>query len=1379
MRKRFVILVTLAFAFWAMASVASAQVERSDVSLDGSEYYFTLDGLDGGVADRCGGEYSGTASAGEVGVSLYLNPDKKLNMHGSIQPNYDDGRPDLDVTSARRGSPICVRGEQVYTVVSRSSGSSGLTIPGMTNMMIGMRFDELCNQGDDALCQWSSAFAEGRLDTISFDSIADLRGLSQTEKDAVGTRFPGDIGRRMKYLVLSPLFSNPSMGRYDDLIQSRHQIWTDTGNPSTEDIITITQYVYSPNNKPYFDVTWEIQPLNLDFEDVTFWVAADTFTAGNDFGYGYLCNLQYDNETDGTTDDDWNSATISGGTGGSSFFQGMIGLHPSAKQFEGWWAAVFELIRKNAFPTFDASNPLKPVLMDSDSNSVFELEPSVALTTLDDNGIAHEWNELTLSADKPTFISMRWTFDDPIQRSSYGTTRSLFVVSSDDKSVANLADSNLTDRIEPMVFDINFDPNHWRGNVNGFHMPKPCNSNEECKLGDLALSCLDSPECEDQAGCPKYCAMGYCDANGDCSDANNNCVFNFCTPGTKWYADGRGEDWQTEKMTSDQWQDRVLFTYDTDGTFYRINSSFKSHFARALHDAGVAGFEGDVSNVSDPLYDSMLERAEDVLDWTLGSLNYATEEGKQADTRKVVHSNESHDFDLHNPLNLDALQNDPRSFIVMLRERYDNDDLSNRWLLGDIAHADPVYLGATPVNSWADVGPSPTYSEWVSDKDSGYMDRAPVLLVAANDGILHCFDAMTGQEVWGFVPWDGLPNLMELSKPFYEQVRSPTMDLKPVVHDAYDSVGGKGWRSVLMVGSRGGGTHYWAMDITPKNGHLAPSNPDEAASWVGHLDFMWYFTDDDLGLTYSVPTSGRFRYCSGCSFNDDVDSRWLTFIGSGYAENSAEQMNKQGYFYALDMFDVEPSGVRKNQPKMVSKVRISSQENNLLGLDASNGEEFLLGNVMTSATVADAWGWGEDASTNFPVQAGESVEQDGYEDTIYIGDLVGNLIRFRVKPAIYGADPEENTNIVGQVIFKTWQSPKSSSESYTLSEYKQTVLNPRLIAASAASGSDLDDQTYDFYKYPRPITARPVVWRTEKTGANRTDFMGNTDNLGQIMVMFGSGKYDAFYDSFDAFLHNPNDPNCATVEQNIGYSSACVRDYQQMFAVVDHQEESGAGSVVPWSDLIENQVTDEQLSAGDVDSETAGSGAEIWVRSVTPVVDPETRSDRRGWYITFNSRNADGSEITQNRGEKVITEPAVVEQENLFRSTSETAQREWVAFFTTFTPNMQGTCDIRAVDDPNAGGGFLMTVSAEWGGNPSFAVQDVTGNQRLTSKDTTSGQGYAGRKYSGSILSKVMVDPYSKAVYVKTGPEDAVMRIQTAGLPYLHEAKTMFYRVVR
>jgi len=164
-------------------------------------------------------------------------------------------------------------------------------------------------------------------------------------------------------------------------------------------------------------------------------------------------------------------------------------------------------------------------------------------------------------------------------------------------------------------------------------------------------------------------------------------------------------------------------------------------------------------------------------------------------------------------------------------------------VLGDIINGKPVYAKVPPFN----------YTEHLYQTfKSNLTARQGVVYVAANDGMLHAFNADTGSEMWGYIPSFVLPNLKALADDNYPNAHQFYVDGSPTVSDVWD---GAAWRTVLVGGLNGGGKGYYALDVTD------PASPT----------VMWEYTNTNLGFTYGNPVVGKLS-----------DGTWVVMFTSGY-----------------------------------------------------------------------------------------------------------------------------------------------------------------------------------------------------------------------------------------------------------------------------------------------------------------------------------------------------------------------------------------------------------------------------------------------------------------------------------------------------------------
>ncbi|MFC5521478.1 PilC/PilY family type IV pilus protein [Polaromonas jejuensis] len=254
-------------------------------------------------------------------------------------------------------------------------------------------------------------------------------------------------------------------------------------------------------------------------------------------------------------------------------------------------------------------------------------------------------------------------------------------------------------------------------------------------------------------------------------------------------------------------------------------------------------------------------------------------------------------------------------------------------VLGDIVSAQPQYVGP-PSKSYADSG----YAAFKVAQAS----RQAVVYAAANDGMLHAFDATTGDEKWAYIPSFVLPKLYTLADKKYSDKHQYFVEGTPRSSDVY--IGGA-WKTILVGGLDGGGTGYYALDITD------PATPV----------LLWEFTDVNMGYSFGNPEITKLD-----------DGTWVVLLTSGYdncprtASASCVKNatgNGQGYLYVLNA----ATGALINSTAAISTT---------------------VGSTSTPSGLA-----------RIIAQAGS----DNVTKRVYGGDLLGNLWRFTIGSAGYSA----------------------------------------------------------------------------------------------------------------------------------------------------------------------------------------------------------------------------------------------------------------------------------------------------------------------------------------------------------------------------------------
>ncbi|MDT3718952.1 PilC/PilY family type IV pilus protein [Pseudomonas oryzihabitans] len=192
--------------------------------------------------------------------------------------------------------------------------------------------------------------------------------------------------------------------------------------------------------------------------------------------------------------------------------------------------------------------------------------------------------------------------------------------------------------------------------------------------------------------------------------------------------------------------------------------------------------------------------------------------------------------------------------------------------LGDIVNSDPLYIGKPDYgynrltgSVWGTAGDAYlTYRQ-----SAAYQGRKALVIVGANDGMLHGFDAGLGEgggtELFAYVPRMLMGELYRLADPNY--VHRYYVDGPPGAGDAW--INGS-WKS-LVVGTAGaGGNTVFALDVSD------PSN-------MGASKVLWEFSAPDMRYPIQQPTlvpleNGKFGVIVSSGFSDSTVSQGTIWI---------------------------------------------------------------------------------------------------------------------------------------------------------------------------------------------------------------------------------------------------------------------------------------------------------------------------------------------------------------------------------------------------------------------------------------------------------------------------------------------------------------------
>jgi type IV pilus assembly protein PilY1 len=207
--------------------------------------------------------------------------------------------------------------------------------------------------------------------------------------------------------------------------------------------------------------------------------------------------------------------------------------------------------------------------------------------------------------------------------------------------------------------------------------------------------------------------------------------------------------------------------------------------------------------------------------------------------------------------------------------------------LGDITQSRPAYFKKS-VLEYTDPG----YEAYKALGDS----RQGAVFVGANDGMLHAFNANSGDEMWAFIPSPVIKNMPKIADRDYAIKHKNFVNGSPLITDVCIggcTTAGASWRSILVGGLNGGGRGYYALDVTN------PASPS----------MLWEFTaanDSAMGYSFGNPIVTKLGPTAGA-----LAGRWVVVVTSGYNNGSYDNDgitpnnpsgNGQGYLFVLDAY---------------------------------------------------------------------------------------------------------------------------------------------------------------------------------------------------------------------------------------------------------------------------------------------------------------------------------------------------------------------------------------------------------------------------------------------------------------------------------------------
>lgn len=342
-------------------------------------------------------------------------------------------------------------------------------------------------------------------------------------------------------------------------------------------------------------------------------------------------------------------------------------------------------------------------------------------------------------------------------------------------------------------------------------------------------------------------------------------------------------DWKAHNLLDvASWSGRNIYTFDASGTPRNFNWSSLTGTA-----GGVCSAPSDEKGCFSSSYiDAGLTQFCSIGPMCLSAADKVTASGQN----------------LVDYLRGDKTYEDTISTTGLYRER--------KGRLGDIVSSEAQYVGKYVY----DYGTSNGYPARNTPRSD------PTIYVAANDGMLHAFNAGDvnsggGSERWTYIPTTVFKQLHRLADKDYETNHRYLVDGSPIVGDVKD---GGTWKTVLVGGLAGGGPGYYALDITSqttpkvlwefrqKSGCVASTTPRYSSS-------SRITEDCDLGYSYGNPVITKLS-----------SGTWVVIVTSGY--NNHTNGDGKGYLYILNamtgnvLFKVSTGAGNTTTPSGLSRI---------------------------------------------------------------------------------------------------------------------------------------------------------------------------------------------------------------------------------------------------------------------------------------------------------------------------------------------------------------------------------------------------------------------------------------------------------------------------
>lgn len=509
------------------------------------------------------------------------------------------------------------------------------------------------------------------------------------------------------------------------------------------------------------------------------------------------------------------------------------------------------------------------------------------------------------------------------------------------------------------------------------------------------------------------------------------------------------------------------------------------------------------------------------------------------------------------------------------------------WLLGDIFHSNPIVVGAPAL-----FVPEDSYKKFAQD----FAKRDRVIYAGTNDGFFHGFlagvwddaatpagyDAGTGEELFGFMPWTSRGVIENLpldtgGRDYYFADGSATVSdvwLYSSATNANKLADGSEWRTVAISGMRQGGNQVFALDVT-----------DPSGATYDYPGYMWEYPAENapaslkatMGQTWSEPIITRVKLKVGGNNNAGAGfERWVAIFAGGYDATG------------------DP-----NNPTAYSSSATAGRSIHIV--DVKTGKTIAMKRFNATALPTDPESQMRYAIASTP--AVYDLDFDGYADVIYVGDLGGNVWRWVIH-AIGEDRANDGTGLVTQPAWPfrkffdapEWQATGSSPLHYKSFFYAPAATlrsgtlwlafgsgeraNLQFLPTTANIG---DNNRFYVITDPDPMeaSALPPVTVTETLLQNVTSASSATLAPGQRGYYLVAANGEKFVTNVDIFLYYvfaaSFTPTVATDPCTIGGQSTLY-----VFKVYNAEGffDDGSGTLDRTEDLGKGLPTDPRITVG-------------------------------------------------------------------------------------------------------------------------------------------------------------------------------------------------------